>query len=231
MKIFGISDLHFDIRSEKPMSVFGKNWERHEERILENWKQMIGENDLILLPGDLSWAMHLREAVDHLKLLDDLPGIKCIGKGNHDYWWESLSKMNQLAFKSIHFIHNTSYKSDSVGIYGTRGWTSEDSQQFDEHDEKIVKRELQRLALSLEQVKTSKTRIAMLHYPPFSFHGELNEFGRRIVENGTEICIYGHLHAEGHRFVREGKWGGTSFYCVSSDYLQFVPRLLKEIEG
>lgn len=229
MKIFGISDLHFDIRSEKPMSVFGKNWDSHEERIIENWKKLIQPEDLVLLPGDLSWAMHLREAVEHLERLDQLPGIKLIGKGNHDYWWESLSKMNSLGFQSLHFIHNTAFQSSAIGIYGTRGWTSKDSQQFDEHDEKIVKRELQRLDLSHRQLKHSEYRIAMLHYPPFTFHGELNDFGRYVVENGTDLCIYGHLHAEGHRFVKEGKWGKTSFVCVSSDYLQFVPKLLKEL--
>ena len=123
--IYAIADLHFDFSKEKPMDIFGENWVGHEEKIINNWIDLIKDEDLILLPGDISWALKLNEAIDDLNRIDELPGKKVIIKGNHDYWWSSLLKLNSLNFKSIFFLQNNSYVFNEFGIAGTRGWIAE----------------------------------------------------------------------------------------------------------
>ena len=104
MKIFGISDLHLDSKKEKPMDIFGENWIDHDKKIFDSWKESVSDDDIVLLPGDISWAISLKEAYLDLALIEELPGRKIITKGNHDYWWSSMTKMNNMGFKSIRFI-------------------------------------------------------------------------------------------------------------------------------
>ena len=120
--IYAIGDLHLDHSKEKPMDIFGENWIDHEEKIIKNWKEKISDEDLVLIPGDISWALRLEEAAFDLELLDKLPGKKVFIKGNHDYWWQSLNKINKLGFGSLYFIQNTSYIYQGIGIAGSRGW-------------------------------------------------------------------------------------------------------------
>jgi predicted phosphohydrolase len=222
--IYGIGDLHLDYSKEKPMDIFGDNWINHEEEIFKNWETQINEEDLILLPGDISWALKLDEAYYDLKRIDELPGNKIMTKGNHDYWWQGLKKMNKLNLKSITFLQNNSYIYNDIGIGGSRGWTSKDTEGFNIQDEKIFNRELNRLELSLSSIKKNvDKKIAMLHYPPFNIDGRPNEFVDLMKKYKIDICIYGHLHAEGHKFVIEGEIHGIQFYCVSSDYINFIP--------
>ena len=225
--IYGIGDLHFDHSKQKPMDIFGENWIGHEENIIENWEAKVKEDDLVLIPGDISWALKLDQAYLDLKRIDDLPGKKIFIKGNHDYWWQSLKKIKNLNLSSLYFLQNTAYNLEEVGIGGTRGWISSDSEAFNEKDEKIFKRELLRLRNSLSQIsKDAKYRIAMIHYPPFNMKMETNEFVEVMKEFNIDLCIYAHLHAEGHKFIREGKIDGIDFYCLSSDYLEFELKLL-----
>lgn len=223
--IYGIGDLHFDHTKNKPMDIFGDNWLDHENKIMDNWKAKVKEEDLVLIPGDISWALKLDEAYNDLKRIDELPGKKAFIKGNHDYWWQSLNKLKALKLKSIEFIQNTSIVYGDYIISGTRGWISKDNDSFTEEDEKIYRRELLRLKMSLEDiVDPSKKRIVMLHYPPFNMDLNPNEFVGLMKDFGVEVCIYGHLHAEGHRFAVEGLVEGIEFICVSSDYIHFSPR-------
>jgi hypothetical protein len=224
--IYAIGDLHFDFSKEKPMDIFGEKWVHHEEKILDNWKNLIKPEDLILLPGDISWALKLNIAKLDLERIDDLPGKKIIMKGNHDYWWTSLSKLNNLKLKSIFFLYNNSYKYKETGIVGTRGWISKDNEDFTKDDEKIFERELQRLKLSLDSLEDVERKIALMHYPPFNMDLSPNEFIDIMKSSGVDICIYGHLHAEGHRYAVEGNIEGIEFHCVSSDYLDFKPKLI-----
>ncbi len=136
--IYGIGDLHFDYSKRKPMDIFGDNWIDHEEQIIDNWLDRVKDEDLVLLPGDISWALKLEEAYYDLKRIDNLPGEKVFVKGNHDYWWQSLNKMNNLGLKSIFFIQNTSYIYKDISISGTRGWISRDNEVFEESDERIL---------------------------------------------------------------------------------------------
>lgn len=223
MKIFAIADLHFDSKKEKPMNIFGDNWANHEEKIMENWKATVGNDDLVLVPGDISWAVKLDEAIDDLLRIDELPGTKIIGKGNHDYWWSTSSKLDKLGLKTVKFLKNNSYEFDRAVICGTRGWDTMEERSEDANNEKIYLREMNRLKLSLESaVKSKNAVIAMLHYPPFDSNGLPNEFFEILREYKVQVCLYGHLHGEeGHKNVREGMIEQISVHCVSSDYMDF----------
>lgn len=226
--IFAIGDLHFDSSKEKPMDIFGENWIDHEEKIIENWNEKVSDDDLVLIPGDISWALKLNQAKYDLERIDKLPGKKVISKGNHDYWWVSLNKLRNLGLDSIFFIQNTSYLYQNTGIAGTRGWISKDSEDFDENDLKVYSRELHRLRLSLETMdKNADEKIVMIHYPPFNLNLEPNDFHEIMLEYKVKTCIYGHLHSDGHRFAREGNIDGIEYHCVSSDYIDFNPKLIK----
>lgn len=228
--IFAIGDLHLDHSGQKPMDIFGDRWIGHEKKIVENWKEQVGDEDLVLIPGDVSWGLRLEDAVPDLRLIDSLPGKKLIVKGNHDYWWESMSKLDALSLRSIRFMRNTAENYYNVGIAGTRGWMSRDSEGFDEGDEKIYKRELARLETSILAIdKSCSTRIVMLHYPPFDNKLRPNEFIDIMRKYNVDICIYGHLHAEGHKYSVEGDLEGLTLHLVSSDYLGFKLKPILEV--
>ena len=218
--IFAIGDLHLDSLGQKPMNIFGKQWENHEEKIFSNWKKIVTEKDLVLLPGDISWALHLSDAINDLKKIDKLPGRKIISKGNHDYWWSSMSKLNKLEFPSIEFLHNNFYVYKNFGISGTRGWIAEDNPEFKLEDKKIFDREVMRLKNSLEKNMMDK-KIVMIHYPPFNQDFSPNSFSKLMSEYNVSFCLYGHLHGKGHKFAFNGKIGEVEYRCVSSDYISF----------
>lgn len=223
MKIFAIGDLHLDSKKEKPMNIFGDNWIDHEDKIFENWEKTVSADDIVLIPGDISWATKLEDAKLDLLKIDILPGFKIIGKGNHDFWWATNNKLDSLGLKTISFLKNNCYEYDDFIIYGTRGWDSIEEHSPETTNKKIFTRELNRLKSSLSQCKEStKHKIAMLHFPPFDSNGKINEFFEMIKEYKINTCIYGHLHGEeGHKNVREGLIDGVYLYCVSSDYLDF----------
>lgn len=226
--IWALGDLHFDPIGDKPMDIFGENWIDHEEQIVSYWKEVVKEEDIVLLPGDISWGLKLDEAAIDLEKIDALPGKKIISKGNHDYWWGSLSKMDSLGFESISFLNNNSYLYNDIAISGTRGWMPKDSSGFAENDEKIYLREVNRLKNSLESNKDASRKIAMIHYPPFNQDFSVNEFSKLLSEYKVDLCIYGHLHAEGHKYIVEGNIDGVEYKCVSSDYVDFK---LQRLEG
>ena len=220
MNIWAIGDLHMDNSGEKPMDIFGPKWINHEEKIFEFWKENIKEDDLILLPGDISWALHLEDVTHDLDKIEKLKGRKIISKGNHDYWWASNNKLKGLGYKTIEFINNNSLNWKDISICGTRGWIDKSSREFQSKDLKIFNRELLRMENSFKY-RTGEKIIAMVHYPPFNADKELNEMGKLIVKYKPFICIYGHLHGEGHSEVVEGKFEETQFICVSSDFIDF----------
>ena len=223
--IYGIGDLHFDPIGDKPMDIFGENWLNHEDKIIENWKRKIKYDDIVILAGDISWALKMEEVDEDLRKIEELPGKKILIKGNHDYWWSSLKKLRDLKFKTIEFIQNNSYIYNNVGIFGTRGWSSIDMTITNDHDIKIFNRELNRLKLSLDSCREAlDKKIVVLHYPPFNINGEPNEFVDIMKNYKVDICIYGHLHAEGHKYIVEGLIDGIDFQCISSDYIEFNPR-------
>ncbi len=229
MKIFAIGDLHLSFASEKPMDVFGDHWKDHHKVIEKNWRELITENDLVLLPGDLSWAMTLDEAREDLNWLGELPGRKIITKGNHDYWWSSISQVRKVLPPGIIPLQYTAFDAGTAVITGTRGWITPLSDEYDEEiDEKIYRRELHRLALALEsaaKIRTDgKPLIVMLHYPPVVSGGGTG-FSQMLSDGGADVCVYGHIHCSPGRWPEglDAETEGVKYLMVSADYLNFKP--------
>lgn len=228
--IYGISDLHLDYTEDKSMEIFGANWYNYQNRIFENWNEIVENDDLVLIPGDISWGLKLSDALPDLQKIENLPGRKILLRGNHDYWWKSLNKLNALGFQTIEFLQNNSFIYENYNIAGTRSWSSRDSSEFDKDDEAIFKRELIRLELSLNTIKNDLETIVMLHYPPFNKQGRPNEIGEVLKNyNNITTCIYGHLHSEGLASVVEGEIDGINYRCLSADYIDFIPQLIKKV--
>lgn len=225
--IYALADLHLDYTEEKSMEVFGSDWTNYQEKIFTYWDEVVEDNDTVLVPGDISWAMDLKDARVDLERIDKLKGRKILMKGNHDYWWSSLNKLNNLGFSSIDYLQNNSFEVEDYIVVGTRGWISRDSKDFDDHDEKVFRRELIRLENSIESSSKDKKLIVLLHYPPINSDGSLNEFYKLARDYKADTLIYGHLHGRGHSLIKEGEIGGVNLYCVAGDYLDFKPLRIK----
>ncbi len=228
MSIYAIGDLHLSLNKEKPMDIFGQKWKNHEQKIKENWEKTVSNDDLVLLPGDFSWEMHLKDMYEDFKFLNDLPGKKLLLKGNHDYWWTTLAKMREFIeknkFENIDFLYNNSYLFENKIIAGTRGWTLNDT----ENSDKMNHREEERLKLSLQSGIDNfgkKEIICIMHYPPIITDEEKNikvsNYIKIMKDYNVETCLYGHLHGESHEEAYEGNYDGINFKLVSSDYLDF----------
>lgn len=229
MSIYTIGDLHLSFSQNKPMNIFGDNWNGHADKIRKNWMEKVNKEDFVVLPGDFSWAMYLKDTYKDFEYLEKLPGNKILLKGNHDYWWSGLSKMNEYLkennFNNINFLYNNSYLVEDTIISGTRGWNLTDS----EDNEKMLNRECIRLKLSLEdginKFGRNKEIIVFMHYPPISKAGISNGYTKKYIsimkEYGVKKCYYGHLHGTSHSEAIEGNVDGIEFYLVSSDYLDF----------
>lgn len=228
MSIYVIGDLHLSFGVDKPMNIFGDNWENHEEKIRTNWIKTVTDRDTVILPGDFSWAMKLEESIKDFEFLNSLPGKKLLSKGNHDYWWNSLKKMRKFLednnFQNIDFIYNNSYLVEDKIIVAIRGWITNPTSP---EDYKILRRENERLALSIkdgiEKYGNDKEIISFIHYPPFYKQMVPNEinFENTLKEYGIKRCYYAHLHGEGHKEAIEGILNGIRYQLVSSDYLNF----------
>jgi uncharacterized protein len=222
MALYGISDLHLSLDSNKPMDVFGSLWENHHVKIMDNWNKKITEEDTILIAGDISWALKFENAMADLEYIHMLPGKKIIIKGNHDYWWSSITKLNSL-FDDIFFIQNNFYKYREYGICGTRGWINIDGTE--EHDEKVYNREVLRLKLSLDAaVKNGAEKlIVMMHYPPITKISRSDEFLELLSNYKVEKLIYGHIHHDSKAICINGNINATEYLCTSADIINFDP--------
>ncbi|BCJ85343.1 metallophosphoesterase [Effusibacillus dendaii] len=228
MRIFAIGDPHLSFAVQKPMDIFGEQWADHPVKIESNWIRVISRDDWILIPGDISWALHLEEAKPDLQFLANLPGKKILIRGNHDYWWSTVSKVRRLLPDSMYALQNDSIQIGDIAVCGTRGWNCPGSYDFSEHDQQIYEREVGRLKLSLDQAdKRAKERWVMLHYPPTNEKHEPSGFIEVMQKYDVSVCVYGHLHGEGHRNALQGEHFGIRFYLTACDYLNFQPvRLL-----
>lgn len=230
MAIFTIGDLHLPLGIDKPMNKFGRQWDNYVDRIAGNWAAVVREEDTVVIPGDLSWATYLEQAERDFEYLERLPGRKIIAKGNHDYWWTTMSKLNEYLarhkFGSISFLQNNSFTADGVSICGTRGWLYPAWTTFAEEDEKYFSREVGRLELSLKAAETDEIYV-FTHYPPMSREGEGNAFTEMMKRYGVKRCYYGHLHGYSHSNRIPDEVDGIRYYLVSSDYLRFTLKLVK----
>ncbi len=224
MALYAISDLHLAFNVDKPMDIFGERWLNHDEKIKKNWENKINEEDTVLIAGDISWSMRAEDSKYDLDWIDKLPGKKIISKGNHDYWWQSISKLNKM-YENTKFIQNNFYSYEDYAICGTRGWTSPDSDKFTQHDRKIYDRELIRLRLSLDMAKNSgySKFIVMVHYPPTNENYDETEFTKVFKEYGVEKVIYGHLHGPSNFKIKNDTVDGVEYINTSCDFINFDP--------
>lgn len=228
MKIFAIGDLHlsFDNRIEKPMDIFGPSWDDHSSRLKEKWEEKVTEDDLVIIPGDISWGLRLEEALLDLQWISDLPGKKILIRGNHDLWWQSIGKINKLHDNMIFLQNNCIMVDDKTAICGSRGWVCPGNEEFSQQDEKIYERELLRLEMSLKSAKEmgAEKIICALHFPPTNDKKQPSGFTEMMSKYGVNLCIYGHLHGkDGFKNGIKHILNGVDYRLVSLDYLNCEP--------
>ena len=225
MSIYAISDLHLAFDVDKPMDRFGPQWENHPQKIATRWHDTVGIDDTVLVCGDTSWAMRIPEALRDLDYVHQLPGHKILLRGNHDYWWSTLSKVKRALPASLTPLQNGSLQVGDWQVAGSRGWLLPSEETTDE-DERIFDREIERLRRSLQSIRAEGPRLAMLHYPPFALEEGTSAVVELLNEFAVEICVYGHLHAMEPGTYPEGPMGGIEYRCVSVDLVDFTPQLL-----
>jgi predicted phosphohydrolase len=240
MKIYALGDLHLSFSSNpdppywtadqhKPMSDLDLFWQDHSRKIYENWLKLVGPEDVVLVPGDISWAMRLEDVQADIAYLGLLPGNIILIQGNHDYWWQSISRVRKLLPANIKAIQNDCVLVDNMAICGARGWSIPGSVCFEEsRDMKIYLREINRLENSLKCAASQKAEkiIVMMHFMPCNEKRELSGFIELFIKYQVETVVYGHLHSKGCRCRLPEKLWGINFFLTSADYLGFTPVLI-----
>ncbi len=227
MSLYAIADLHLSLSSGKPMNIF-PGWDNHVERLEKNWQMTVSPDDTVVVPGDISWAINFEEAKADFDFINRLNGHKVIMKGNHDYWWNSMAKMNRFleenGFDTITIVHNNYYPYGEYGICGTRGWIKDTEEPA---DAKVLAREAGRLETSIKAaLADGKKPIVFLHYPPIF----ANDYNREILDvlfrYDIKTCYYGHLHGNAHRYAVCGEVDGINYQLIAGDFVQFCPKLI-----
>ena len=225
MALYAIGDTHLSLSSGKPMDVFGGGWTGYVEKLREGFLSQVGEEDTVVLCGDVSWGMSLEEAREDFAFLDALPGRrKLLLKGNHDYWWTTAAKMTRFfaenGFHTLELLHNNCLSYGEIALCGTRGWFYEEDRG--EHSAKIFNRELIRLETSLKAAG-GREKLCFLHYPPLYQGYRCQEILNLLEQYQVRQCCYGHLHGGSHRLAVTGWQGGVEFHLVAADYVGFRP--------
>lgn len=225
MNVYAISDLHMSGNSDKPMNVFGANWENHMSKIIESWNSLVADDDAVIIAGDISWAMRLEDGVEDLKLLAPLKGKKIFCRGNHDYWWSGITRLRALSpDKSFIFLQNDCVKIENVIFAGTRGWMCPGSTDFAESDRKIYEREAVRFSLAFDAANSVRAEgdklIAVMHYPPFNLKKEPTLFTELFEKNRADKVVFGHIHGSIY-FPFYTELNGIEYYLTSCDKMGF----------
>lgn len=237
MSIYVIGDLHLPFGIDKPMDIFGEKWEGYTDKLRDNWIENVTSNDTVIIAGDFSWATYLEETYKDFEFINNLPGKKILLKGNHDYWWTTITNMKKYLeeneFEDIDFLHNSSFCIEDKIIVGTRGWSLLDT----ENSQKMLNRESNRLELSIQDAISKygdgKEIICIMHYPPISRKKMIDEstydsvFLDIMKKYNIKKCYYAHLHAKSHEDAVEDIIDGIEFKLISGDYIGF--KLLKII--
>ncbi|MBQ1898980.1 MAG: metallophosphoesterase [Ruminococcus sp.] len=229
MSLFALGDLHLSLGEDKPMDVFA-GWNDYVQRLEENWKRLVTDEDTVVLAGDISWGMKLEETLTDFRFIDSLPGKKLLLKGNHDYWWSTKRKMDaylqENGLASIQILFNNAYRVGEYAVCGTRGWFLENDTP---EDVKVLNREVGRLKLSLEEaLKLQGEPVVFLHYPPYYRGVECPEIMDVLLEYGIKKCYYGHIHGKKNfRLAFEGVYKGVDFRLISCDKVGFMPVLVR----
>lgn len=226
MRIFAIGDLHLPGGDEKPMEVFGDHWEGHFSRICQDWQNRVGEEDVVLIPGDISWAMQLQDALPDLNAIGALPGRKLLIKGNHDYWWTGIGKVRRVLPEGMQAIQHDTVDIGAAVVCGTRGWAYPTAEApLSSEDERIFNREMIRLELALQSAvlqAQGRPVLVMLHYPPLYNTDRDTPFTRLLEQYAVHTVICGHLHGAGVRAGFNGVHRGVRYLLASCDSLGFA---------
>ena len=235
MALYTIADLHLSHGTSKPMDIFGARWTSHAEKLKTRWSSLVTENDTVVIPGDISWAMTLEEAHEDFKFIDSLPGKKIIGKGNHDYWWTTAAKMKRfldsIGVTTVDFLFNNAFITDEAVITGSRGWYIEEKLQDTPSPtdyEKIVSRECQRLEASIKAGEALRGErdiplLAYLHFPPVFGDFICEPIIDTLVKYGVKKCYYGHIHGK-YLVPHTVEYRAVELSIISADYLDFTPQ-------
>ena len=229
MALFAIADLHLSLGSDKPMDVF-EGWKNYTEKLEHNWRSIVGEEDTVVIAGDVSWAMKLEEAQKDFAYIHALPGKKLIIKGNHDYWWSTRKKIESFltanGFHSIQIVHNNAVSVGNVAVCGSRGWLYNGET---EEDKKIVNREVGRLNASIDEaVRLGKEPIVFLHYPPVYDVFQCDEILQVLKQRGIQKCYFGHIHgSQAAKRAVVGEYEGIKMHLISCDHVGFTPVLVR----
>ncbi len=227
MSLYAIGDTHLSFSVDKPMDIF-KGWDDYAQRLENNWQRLIEDDDTVIINGDVSWAMSLDEAEKDFDFLNKLNGTKIISKGNHDYWWNTITKMEKFCkekgFDTIRFLHNNAYMIGDVAVAGTRGWFFDAEK---DNVDKVMARECQRLQRSIDEArKLCENVVVFLHYPPMNILRNCDPIMNVLKENNIKKCYYGHLHGGAIKGALNGTKEGIDFRLISADYLEFCPYLI-----
>lgn len=224
MKVFAISDLHLCISGAKPMEIFGDGWSNYQENIKQDWNNKVSDEDVVIIAGDISWAMKIDEAVQDLQYFNQLKGKKVFIRGNHDYWWQAISTVRSNLPKDCFALQNDAIKIGKFIFCGTRGWTVPEDNLLQEEDRKIYNRELIRLDMSLSAGKRLYEEgdiiICMLHYPPFNSNKEFNEIIKLLKNYDVNTCVFGHIHSHIGKYKICENIYDINFYLTSCDLLK-----------
>lgn len=224
MKVYAISDLHLSLSGEKPMEVFGDKWQGYLDKIKYDWQNKVGNDDVVLISGDISWAMKLENAVKDFEFFNDLKGKKIIIRGNHDYWWQGITKIREVLPENFYALQNDSVKIGNIVFCGSRGWAVEGSPDFNEHDRHIYLREVERFKLALKSAKqkleSGDKLVCLIHYPPFNVRKEKSLFTELFEEYKVDKVVYGHLHGKGVVPYHRLNLNGTEYILSSCDLIE-----------
>lgn len=228
--LYTIGDLHLSFGADKPMDVFGREWEGHAEKLRAGFSRLTAE-DTCVICGDLTWGINMEACKNDFKFIDGLPGKKIILKGNHDFWWQTAAKtkafFEQNGIKTIEVLHNNCFfYNKNVAICGTRGWSC--TEEGKTHDRKMVRREAMRLEASLKAAGDAEEKLCFLHYPPLFGGARLDELIDVMKRYGVRRCWYGHLHGAGRALAFEGEMEGIEYRLISADHVGFSPVLVRE---
>ena len=227
MSLFVIADLHLALGvPEKSMDVFPR-WRGYTEKLSENWARLVRPEDTVILPGDISWAMDLEDAYADLAFIHALPGTKIIGKGNHDFWWATMRKLQNFVTEkeltTIRFLFNNAYLCEGISVCGSRGWFF-DAQEA-EDNAKVIAREAQRLRVSIEAgLALGGTPAVFMHYPVIMDDKRVEPLTDVLKEYGITRCFFGHVHGDRTGRLADFTEDGVRFSLISSDFLDFTPK-------
>ncbi len=230
MRIFTIADLHLPLGVNKPMDIFG-GWDDYVNRLHDNWQKIVSPQDIVVVPGDISWALKLEQTFKDFEFINALNGTKVFIKGNHDLWWSTRSKVEKFwsdnGFDTLHLVQNDCYRIGESAVCGTRGWINDDSEPA---DAKVIAREAIRLDMSIGSAVSQGLRpIVFLHYPPLYANNCNLDILEVLHKYNISHCFYGHLHGNTHAFAINGTRDGITYQLISADFLQFAPMDITKI--